>query len=122
MKTYRATITVDEEQVVKAVTEHDQESSSVAGAIEHEFAWLEQSGITLYNLEEADEPEETYLERLAEMHAVDIKREFIIPAIEQIIEDYEDASQLTTNTNEEQREAVANQSYWIAILDLVNKA
>ena len=52
MKTYRVIIAVDEERIVKVVTEHDQESSSVLGAIEHEFGWLEQSGIQLLKVEE----------------------------------------------------------------------
>lgn len=64
---------------------------------------------------------ETYL---ANAHPVDIKIEVLRPAIEQIIEDFEDSGQIATTDLDIQKitDSFCDQGYWMAILNLLDKA
>jgi hypothetical protein len=53
---------------------------------------------------------------------VEIQQYLLLPAIEQIISDVEDAAGLTTGTDEGKKLDAALGGYWTAIYDLIRKA
>lgn len=67
---------------------------------------------------------EQYKEYLAKTHPVDIKNEIIRPALEQIIDDFEDSGNNAIGDLESQEIAnsFCDQGWWLAIFSLVNKA
>ena len=63
--------------------------------------------------------EEEYFKLLRTMTVLDIRRTFIIPAIQQIILNYEKESLLQGNSPEAKRAAREKKDYWEAICQLV---